>query len=334
MLIAGRLKNWVRINRRTWKTQRMSMFRQAKRAVFGRTSEKAPFLMLPKRDLRSPSRYLAVTTIVKDEGPYLREWLEFQRLLGVEHAYLYDNGSSDNSATVLAPFVAEGFVTVIPWRFPWHLDDRGVFTAQALAFAHFITNFGSEWRWIAFIDVDEFLFPVSGHSLPKLLADYEDLPALVAFWTMFGTSGHQTPPKGLVIENYTMRAPFPTHALPKSIVDPSTVLAIRSIHMFRTTAGESAAYNEHRQLVTRENMGVLTSDIFRLNHYYTRSQAECEAKVAARAASGIKKTAIMRGKNRLYIEPSAHNVPDHSILQFVPKLKQLMSSPASSVKSA
>src|SRR6476646_1530288 len=116
----------------------MSIILKAKRAIFGSTSEKAPFLVLPKRDLRPPSRYLAVATIVKNEGPYLGEWLEFQRLVGVEHVYLYDNGSTDNSAAVAAPFLAEGFVTVIPWVFPWHLGDRRMFTAQALAFAHVI----------------------------------------------------------------------------------------------------------------------------------------------------------------------------------------------------
>jgi hypothetical protein len=308
-----------------------AIFREANRAIFGSASKKKAkeeehFFVLPKRELRSPSRYLAVATIVKNEGPYLTEWLEFQQLVGVEHVYLYDNGSTDSTPIVIAPFVAEGFVTVIPWLFPWYLGHRHMVSAQGLAFAHAILNFGSDWRWIAFIDVDEFLFPVSGDSLPNLLSGYEDLPALVAFWTMFGTSGHLTPPRGLVIENYTMRAPFPTRALPKSIVDPAAVLAIRNIHMFRTTAGESAAYesaayNERRQLVTMDNLGAITSDIFRLNHYYTRSQAECKAKIEARAASGITRTAMM-SKNRLMIEPSAHNVPDDTILRFVPALTQ------------
>lgn len=40
---------------------------------------------------------LAVCAIFKDEAAYLREWLDFHLLMGVEHFYLYDNGSSDQS---------------------------------------------------------------------------------------------------------------------------------------------------------------------------------------------------------------------------------------------
>ena len=57
-----------------------------------------------------PTRYLSAVAIVKNEGRYLREWLEFQRLMGAEHVYLYDNGSTDSTDEVLAPFVAEGLL--------------------------------------------------------------------------------------------------------------------------------------------------------------------------------------------------------------------------------
>lgn len=41
--------------------------------------------------------YLAVVAMVKNEGSYLREWLAFHRLVGVQHVFLYDNGSSDET---------------------------------------------------------------------------------------------------------------------------------------------------------------------------------------------------------------------------------------------
>jgi hypothetical protein len=168
-----------------------------------------PRVLLPPNRPSSPSRYLAVVAIFKDEAAYLAEWLEFQRLVGFEHAYLYDNGSTDNSAAALRRFVEEGFATVIPWALPWQ---SGSVDAQTLAYAHAIMNFGHDWRWMAFIDIDEFLFSTKDDSLANVLRDYEDLPALALFWTMFGSCGYQDPPPGLVIENYTMRAPFPTHA--------------------------------------------------------------------------------------------------------------------------
>jgi hypothetical protein len=42
--------------------------------------------------------YLSICAIFKDEAPYLQEWIEFHRLLGVEKFYLYNNNSRDNFA--------------------------------------------------------------------------------------------------------------------------------------------------------------------------------------------------------------------------------------------
>ena len=43
-----------------------------------------------------PPIYLAICAIFRDEAPFLDEWIAFHRLMGVEHFFLYDNGSVDN----------------------------------------------------------------------------------------------------------------------------------------------------------------------------------------------------------------------------------------------
>lgn len=42
--------------------------------------------------------YLSIGAIFKDEAPYLAEWIEFHRLVGVEHFFLYDNLSTDEKS--------------------------------------------------------------------------------------------------------------------------------------------------------------------------------------------------------------------------------------------
>ncbi len=118
-----------------------------------------PRVVLPPNRPSSPSRILAITAIFKNEAAYLAEWLEFYRLIGVEHIYLYDNGSKDNPKVVLDPFIKQGFVTLTPWNLPYHTASV---TAQTLAYAHAIMNFGADWRWMAFVDIDEFLFLAEG----------------------------------------------------------------------------------------------------------------------------------------------------------------------------
>ena len=55
---------------------------------------------------------LAIVAIFKDEGKYLREWLDYHLLAGVEHFYLYNNDSSDDYKEILAPYVEANLVTL------------------------------------------------------------------------------------------------------------------------------------------------------------------------------------------------------------------------------
>ena len=42
-----------------------------------------------------------------------------------------------------------------------------------------------------------------------MLVEYEEWPAVGVNWAMFGTSGHEKKPEGLVIENYLWRCSEP-----------------------------------------------------------------------------------------------------------------------------
>ena len=59
--------------------------------------------------------YLSICAIYRNEGEYLREWIEFHRLVGVERCYLYDNLSTDSHREVLAPYVEQGIVAASGW---------------------------------------------------------------------------------------------------------------------------------------------------------------------------------------------------------------------------
>ena len=273
------------------------------------------------RPRSASTRYLSIATMFKDEAPYLAEWLEFHHLVGVEHVYLYDNGSTDSPCKVLEPYIREGFVTVIPWTFPYTAHEAHM--VQRLAFVHAILNFGSRWRWMAFIDIDEFLFPVEGNSLPGTLSDYESLPAVAAYWTIYGFNGHETRPSGLTIENYTKRAPYGVRPFPKSIVDPCKVIGITSVHMFDFAEGRTIAYDERKRLVRlRGELG--PSNILRLNHYFTRSREEFAAKVARYGQMGGTRSIARKLAEGSYFNIDRDNPSfyDDTILRFVPEVKQ------------
>lgn len=281
--------------------------------------------------------YLAVAAIVRNEELDLAEWLEFQRLVGVEHAYIYDDCSTDGTRAALAPFVEDGFVTVIPWsRF---VQSTG---QQYFAYAHALTTFGPSWRWMAFIDRDEYLFPVADEPLPVVLSHYEDLPAIVVPWHMFGFSGHERRPKGLVLENYTERLPFPPPPEPrallkwKSIVDPSAVTGLGTVSFFRLKDGRVGGYTEDRLWVNAIPGGWrnTSTNILRLNHYFTQSREDLtrrRARDGAASATDISgsddREQTLRNLNRVdamvqAIE-SAEPVRDELILRYVPRMRRM-----------
>lgn len=177
---------------------------------------------------------LAVCTIFRDEVPYLAEWLSFHQAMGVGHFFLYDNESEDNPKAFLASYIEAGLVTVIDWLLPF---DRG---AQIQAYADCLTRTRGLFRWVAFIDIDEFLFSPTGSTLPEVLSAYAGHPGVVVHWQCYGSNGHQLKTDEPVTTRFTRRAP--THWVRnrrvKSIVNPERTLAPLSVHLFTYQNGE------------------------------------------------------------------------------------------------
>ena len=260
--------------------------------------------------------YLSVCCIFKDEAPYLEEWLRFYHLVGVDHFYLYDNGSTDGYAAVLAPWQAAGKVTLHFNRAP---------AAQRPAYCHCLLEFAQESRWIAFLDIDEFLFSPGCTDLRSFLQPFENQPAVAANWLMFGASGHERKPPGLVTLSYPYRCesnlctierallkkpdlnpadPANYHLLCshiKSIVNPDKVIAVGSPHHFIYGKG-ALAVTPGGQPVPGPFSDQVEIESLRINHYFSRSWEEFGRKLTRAHADGTAAydAAQMIERNRLF----------------------------------
>jgi glycosyl transferase family 92 len=227
-----------------------------------------------------PAPYLSICMMYRDGAEYLREWVEFHRLVGAERFFLYDNGSTDGSNDVLAPYVEEGIVEIRAWPEPF-----GGGRALPGAYNDCLDRHRHDSRWIAFIDMDEFLFSPSGEPLPKMLAGYESWPGVCVNWALFGTSGHQTMPGGLVIESYGMRADDPElNNKVKLIVDPVRTLEARGPHHFLFREGLPVDENQWpvRGWFTKS----VSFSRLRVNHYWSKSEDEWQRKLQLWEARG------------------------------------------------
>lgn len=140
---------------------------------------------------------VSICAIFKNEAPYLKEWIEFHRIVGIDHFYLYNNNSNDCYRFILEPYVKCGLVTLIDWP-----EEQG----QMHAYINCINSFSDESSWIGFIDIDEFVVPNENESVGGFLNQYKDTAgAILIYWRLFGTSGYMDRSlDSLVVEDFTV----------------------------------------------------------------------------------------------------------------------------------
>ena len=220
--------------------------------------------------------YLSISAIYRNEAERLPEWIEFHRLVGVERFFLYDNRSTDDHLEVLAPYVEDGTAVVHDWP---------LYPGQVQAYNRCLEEHRHDSRWIAFLDLDEFLFSPTGLPLSDVLADYEQFPGVGVNWVMFGTSGLSQTPPGLVIESHLHRGHQPW-AFIKHIVDPERVVRCNTVHAFAYDFG--TAVDENRVPITFKAGRTQFTSVSRLriNHYYLQSEAAGRIKLATPKPDG------------------------------------------------
>lgn len=139
--------------------------------------------------------YCSICAIFKNEARFLKEWIEYHLLIGVEHFYLYNNFSTDNYLEVLRPYIDNNIVTLIDWPVQY---------GQLSAYEDFKNKYANESRWVALIDLDEFICPYEETNIGYWLKKFERYPAVKIYWKMFGTNGIvDADSNKCVIEQYT-----------------------------------------------------------------------------------------------------------------------------------
>jgi hypothetical protein len=213
---------------------------------------------------------LSLCLIAKDENSYLKEWLDFHILLGVEHFWIYDNDSASPISDAIQNYIQDGWVTVN------QIHGKGM---QLFAYDHCIQTYGNFSKWIGFIDTDEFIVLKNGNNLQEFLKTYDQYAGLAISSLFFGAGGNESRPECGQIAGYQIRSheDLSTNWLIKSIVQPEKVIFPISPHSFMFSEGNFCV-NELEYRVDTQSFPCSVTKI-QLNHYYTRSAQEWKEKI-------------------------------------------------------
>ncbi|MBP0481482.1 glycosyltransferase family 2 protein [Sagittula salina] len=145
---------------------------------------------------------IALVSCMKDEGPFLLEWLAYHAGLGFDAMVVATNHCTDGSDALLAGLAARGLVH--------HIDhDPGDRPPQDAGMDHVLAwARGAGITHLLHIDSDEFLWLEDG--LPALMARTSGADVVPIPWRLFGDGGVTAwCPGDLVLERNTRAEPAP-----------------------------------------------------------------------------------------------------------------------------
>jgi len=116
---------------------------------------------------------------MRNDRSHLVEWLEFHRLMGVQHFFIYNTSPRKKQHLLreaLSDYIADGNVTIVSWPYSncvegmgsgrwvqWMHDGASIFfqpprtIAQTAALASCYSRYKYSTHWMAHVDDDEFL---------------------------------------------------------------------------------------------------------------------------------------------------------------------------------
>lgn len=299
------------------------------RSTFNRLWKMGPIGMTPPRP--DPDRRgVAIALIVRNEADHIGEWVDFHARAGARRFLVYDNGCTDATLPILRERLGPDRLIVVPWR--QHFSDARIgreIHNQALAYAHAASNFGQSFRWMAFIDADEFLIPKRAHDLDGALAHLDHLRNLSLPWHMFGHSRHATPPEGGVLRNYVLRAADPMSDLRgvrqfKCLVDPCHLTRV-GVHAMETDGVTRTANDrgDEVEIAARGRPEFYSTNHLQLNHYYARSKAELATKIGRGPNLASKAPEYARKVRRTVENIERQQVEDRAALEYLACIGQL-----------
>ena len=111
------------------------------------------------------NRTLAVATLIMNKGVFVEEWVAFHIVMGFQFFMIFDHGSTDQTRTLLYPYIQSGYVILIHARETFkacgerpsgiqHTQN----VCQTAVFNYAMQKLRGRIQWMGAFDIDEFVW--------------------------------------------------------------------------------------------------------------------------------------------------------------------------------
>ncbi|WP_108838525.1 glycosyltransferase family 2 protein [Tateyamaria sp. Alg231-49] len=146
----------------------------------------------------------AIVTTMKNEGPFILEWLAYHRAIGFDDIIVYTNDCSDGTDTMLEMLQNKGVVQHRNNNF----QDMGLKPQHAALQSAEGEQVIQKAKWVTCIDVDEYVnIKVGDGTLDALFAAVPDANMISMTWRLFGNGNVHEFLDVPITEQFTQCAP-------------------------------------------------------------------------------------------------------------------------------
>lgn len=149
------------------------------------------------------TRKVLVSTM-KNEGPYLLEWLAYHRSIGIEEFCIFSNDCTDGTNLILNRLDQMGVIRHFDNPLGPRMDPQRAAYSRANKM-----DWVKQADWVLIVDADEFLnVHVGDRSVDALIAACGDPDAISINWRLMGSGGAAKMSDDLVTERFTRGSTF------------------------------------------------------------------------------------------------------------------------------
>lgn len=200
--------------------------------------------------------YASICLLIKNENSYLLEWLDHYDSIGIDHFYIYDNGSEIPVSQTIAEY-KDGYYKdkcdIVDWS-------SGYVHMQYDCYEDCLLRFGYDNYWIGFVDTDE-LIEVTCGNIKEFLKEFEDDFCVWVPWEVYNSNEHINKPDLIQKEAYTKSILYPFGVYGKVFLQP-----YRTKKMYVHLAVPKSEFDE---IVNQDHVRHLDSLLDIHNKYYT-----------------------------------------------------------------